>query len=198
MTTEKPVERGPSAYARADAASRQVVLQLGLGVVAFFGGSILSAGAAARIGERIGPIESEWVAMVFRFGFERLWLLAMLPVFGFAIGRFTEIKGTNFALMAGMAGEVFSLLLVTAINGFDFLLEDTVGLIARGVTLFVGMMLTAFAVQAGREASEAAQTEADAVAAARKAEYAEFLAAAEGKAAPAAEPEKPVVEDVKT
>ncbi len=181
MTTE---QKAPSAYRRAEAGSRQVVIQIGLGVVAFILGSILSVGAAARIGERLGPIESEWGTLAFRWLFERLWLAVVLPTFGYAVGRFTEGTPSRFALTAGIAGETFSVLLVTAINGFDYLMEDTAGLIARGVTLFLGMVLTARAVQVGRDASGEAQLAADLIAEQRKAEYAAFLAAAEGKLAP--------------
>ncbi len=179
MTTDQKV---PSAYMRAEAGSRQVVIQIGLGVVAFILGSILSVGAAARIGERLGPIESDWGTLVFRWLFERLWLVAVLPAFGYVMGRFTESTPSRFALTAAISGETFSVLLVTAINGFDYLLEDTAGLIARGVTLFLGMVITARAVKLGRDASGEAQVEADVIAEARKAEYAAFLAAAEGKA----------------
>ncbi|MDP2271125.1 MAG: hypothetical protein Q8N23_34720 [Archangium sp.] len=185
MTTE---QKAPSAYMRAEAGSRQVVIQIGLGVVAFILGSILSVGASARIGERLGPIESDWGTLAFRWVFERLWLIAVLPVFGYAIGRFTESTPSRFALTAGIAGETFSVLLVTAINGFDYLMEDTAGLIARGLTLFVGMVLTAKAVQVGGEASGEAQLAADLIAEQRKAEYAAFLAAAEGKPAPHPDP----------
>ncbi len=186
MTSE--TQKVPSTYARAEAGSRKVVLHIGLGVVAFILGSIFSIGASARIGERIGPIESEWGALVFRWVFERLWLLAVLPVFGYAMGRFTEVTPSRFALTAGISGEVFSVLLVTAINGLDYLLDDTGALIARGGTLFVGMMLTARAVMIGRADNELAQAEANVIAEKRKAEYAEFLAAAEGKSAPHPDP----------
>ena len=108
MTTSEPAaQKPPSAYARADAASRQIVLQIGLGVVGFVLGSILSVGAAARIGERLGPLESDWAALVFRWVFERLWLFTLVPLFGYAIGRFTEINPTRFALTAAISGETF-------------------------------------------------------------------------------------------
>ena len=180
MTTEKP----PSAYARAEAGSRQFVLQVGLGVVAFILGSILSVGAAARIGERLGSMEHGWAIFAFRFVFERLWLLAVLPLFGYVIGRFTDISPSGFALTAGLSGETFSVLLVTAINGFEYLLGDTAGLAVRGVSLFLGMVITARLVMVGRVANAEGQVAANVIAAQRKAEYAAFLAAAEGKSDP--------------
>ncbi len=178
MTTE--TQKAPSGYARAESGSRKVVTHVGLGVVAFVLGSIFSVGASARIGERLGPIESETGLVVFRWFFERLWLIAVLPLFGYVMGRFTEVKPSRFALTAGLSGEIFSVLLVTAINGFEYLFEDTTALLARGVTLFIGLMITARAVMMGRAEAEVSQVEANLVAEKRKAEYAEFLAAAEG------------------
>ena len=180
MTTE----RAPTMFARGEAGARQIILLIGLGVLAFVLGSIFSVGASARIGERLGPLEHEWSALIFRWFFERLWLFAFAPLFGYAIGRFTEISPVRFALTALISGETFSVLLVSAINGFDYLLEDTVGVIARGVTLFLGMLITVRAVQAGRNAAAASQAESNAIAAQRKAEYAQFLAAAEAKPEP--------------
>jgi hypothetical protein len=193
MTTENaPAKPGAmNAYFRADAASRQVVLQIGLGVVSFIVGSILSVGASARITERIGFIESETVALLLRWFFERLWLFTVLPAFGYVLGRFTETKPTRFALVGGLSGEVFAVLLVTAINGFDFLFDDVPALIARAVTLFLGLVVTTWAVQAGQEVSAEAQVEADAIAEKKKAEYAAFLAAAEGKGDGASSPLPP-------
>ena len=189
MTTEKkPAGGAMQAYFRADAASRQVVLQIGLGVVAFVIGSVLSVGASARIGERLGPIDSEWFAMGLRWLFERLWLFTALPAFGYAIGRFTETTPQRFALVGGLSGETFSVLLVSAINGFEYFVEDIPALIARVVTLFLGLVMTAWAVQAGKDVSAEAQIAANAIAEQKKEEYAAFLAAAEGKGEVAAVP----------
>lgn len=184
MTTEQQ----PSAFARAESGSRQVVLQIGLGVVAFVLGSVMSSGAAARIAERVGPIESEAAAWAFHWLFERLWLFTAVPLFGYAAGRFTQVAPVRFTLVAVLSGETFSVLLITGINGFDYLVEDWANVVARLVTLFLGMLLTAHAVKLGRESATEDQLEADAVAERRKAEYAAFLAAAEGKAAPQPEP----------
>lgn len=172
-------EEKPSVYARAEVGSRQIVLQLGLGVLAFIVGSILSVGASARIGERIGPLDSDWAVIGFYWVFERLWLVAVLPLFGYVVGRFTQMKASRFALTSALSGEIFSVLLVTAINGFEFLMEDIGALVGRGVTLLFGVAITAGAVRVGRGgAAQSAQEAAEVIAEARKAEYAAFLAAA--------------------
>lgn len=189
MTTE---EHAPSAFARAESGSRQVVLQIGLGVVAFILGSVMSAGAAARIAERLGPLETAWGAWVFRWGFDRLWLFTVIPFFGYAAGRFTAIKPGQFALLSVLSGETFSILLITGINGFDYLVDDPKDVVARLLTLFLGMLLTARAVQAGRVVADQAQAEANVIAEQRKAEYAAaYLAAAQGRPTAEAKPPEP-------
>ncbi len=182
MTTDAP-KRTVSLFAKAEAGSRQLVLQIGLGMVSLIVGSILAAGATPRIGERLGPMESESMAWALGWVLQRLWLFAVLPLFGAVIGRFTEITPLRFALTAGLAGEIFSLLLTAGINGFDYLLGDPKEVIAQVLTLFVGLAITMSAVMAGQSAAAEGQAEADVIAQKRKAEYAEFLAAAEGKGA---------------
>ncbi len=180
MTTDAP-QRPASLFARAESGSRQVVLQVGLGVVSFVIGSIFAAGATTRLGERLGPLESEALAWALGWVLQRLWLFAMLPLFGYAIGRFTEIGPLRFALTAGLAGEIFSLLLMAGINGFEFLVEDPRAVLARLLTFFVGLAITLSAVLSGRAGAASAQAEANAIAEQRKAEYAQFLADAEAK-----------------
>ncbi len=177
MTTEAK----PSTYQRAESTARQWVLQIGLGVTGFVVGSMLSSGITARLLERLGAIENETLAEAFTVVMQRLWLLLVIPAFGWAAGRFTQLVALRFAVTACVSGEIFSLLLFTAMYGLEGLTEDP-GLVAsRLVTLLVGMALTVRAVAQGRMAAADAQTQADALAAKQKAELAEYLAAAEKK-----------------
>jgi hypothetical protein len=175
MTTEP---HAPSAFAKAESGSRAVVLMIGMGVVAFILGSVMSAGAGARIAERLGPPETALGAWLFRWVFDRLWLFAVMPFFGYAAGRFTELKPGRFALFSVLSGETFSILLISAINGFEYLTDDPYDVLARVVTLFLGMLITARAVQAGKEVADRAQAEANVIAEKRKAEYAAAILAA--------------------
>jgi hypothetical protein len=176
MTTEVR----PSAFSKAEAGSRQLVLQLGLGVVAFVLGSIFAGGASARLFERISP-RSDVALWVFQVGFERLWLFTTAPLFAWAIGRFTQLDLKKFALWSGLSGETFAVLLVSGIHGFEYLVAEPINLVARVVTLFLGLFVIHRAALNGRETAAEVQREADAIAEARKAEYAQYLAAAEGK-----------------
>ncbi len=173
MTTEP---RAPSVFQRAEGGSRQVVLQIGLGAVAFVVGSIFSAGATVRLAERVGFIESEAVAFAVGWLLQRLWLFVAVPTFGWAIGRFTEIRALRFALTACLSGEVFAVLLFTGINGFEALVVSPADVVARLVTLIIGMAVTLSAVSSGRAAAREAQLAANEEASKRKAEYAEYLA----------------------
>ncbi|MBL8915769.1 MAG: hypothetical protein JNM17_34040, partial [Archangium sp.] len=171
--------KAPGLFSKAEAGSRQIVLQIGLGFTAFIIGSIFSAGAATRILDRIGLLDSEALEWFLRTVLERTWLFVFVPAIGFGIGRFTEIKASRFAMIAGFSGEIVSLLLVTGMNGLDYVTQDARGVIARLLGLFVGMALTVVAVNAGRRSAAVAQARGLAEAAKRKDEYAAFLAAAE-------------------
>ncbi len=180
MTTET-APRPPGLFTKAEAGSRQIVLQVGLGLVSFVVGSILASGATTRIAERLGPMENEALAWALGWVLQRLWIFAMLPMFGYAIGRFTEISPLRFAMIAGFSGEVFSLLLSAGIDGFESLVADPKVVLARLITLFIGLAICMSAVMSGRATAAEAQLEANAVAEKRKAEYAAFLASTEGK-----------------
>ncbi len=178
MTTEaKP----PSALVRVEGAARQTVMQVGLGVAAYVLGSIFSGGAVLRISERVGIIQSPAIAFLYGWLMQRLWVFVLLPAFGWAIGRFTELRSMRFAVTAALSGEVFALLLFTAVNGLDPLFENPGDLLARAVTLLLGMAVTLLSVSAGRRAAQDAQAAADVIAAKQKAEYAEYLAKLEQK-----------------
>lgn len=184
MTTEA---KRPSAFSRAEGVARHSVMQIGLGVAAYVLGSIFASGAMGRISERVGVIDSAPVAFVYGWVMQRLWLFIVLPMFGWAAGRFTELRSLRFAVTSALSGEVFAVLLFSAINGFEPLVDNPPDLLARGVTLVLGMAVTLLAVSSGRRAAAASQAEADAIAATQKAEYAEYLAKLEA-APPASAP----------
>ncbi len=180
MTSEKQ----PGPFARAEAGARQVVLQLGLGLVSFVLGGFLVAGLVSRLADRVEPIEHEWLAWGVGWLLQRLWLVAVLPAFAYGVGRFSGLALGSFTLTAALSGETFAVLLATAMDGFEVLVAEPRELVARLVTLAVGMGVVYRAGLAGR--AEAAEDQAEALAAAerRKVEYAEFLAKAEGGAPP--------------
>lgn len=142
-------KRWSSAFAKAEAGFRQVVLQLGLGAVGFVFGSLISAGALTRISERLVP-QTELVISALGWLFQRLWLFTLVPLFGYGVGRLTQIKPAQYALLAPLCGETFSVLLASAVDGFEPLVGEPLEVLARLATLVAGMAMSHLAVRAGR------------------------------------------------
>ena len=174
--SDPPLQKPPSILGRAESGSRQVVMHVGLGFVSLVVGSIMSAGVATRFAERLPIMTSPAVSFAFGWVIQRLWLFVLLPLVGWTIGRLTEVKPLRFALTAGLAGELFGVLLYSAINGFEIFYEAPADTLARIVTFFAGLAIVVAAVREGQAAGRVAQAEADAIAAKQKAEYAARLA----------------------
>ncbi len=192
--TEQPVSAppGPSAYYRAEASARQMVLTLGAGIVAYALGGVLTSGLAVRIAERLGSIHSPWLGFGVGWTLQRVWLYFVLPAFGWAAGRFLAVRPLRFAVISALAGEGFSVLITIASSGVELVATDLVDGLARVVTFALGVWLTVKAVQAGQRDAAAAQLVADALAAKQRVEYAAFLEAAEkGPAASSPEVSSP-------
>ncbi len=176
-----PEPRGPGPLGRLEGSSRRVVLLVGLGMAAYVVGGFVLAGLIARLSDRVGAIESERVAWVLSWLLRRTWLWAVLPWFGWAAGRFLDVSRTSFALTTALSAEAFGLLLATASDGLEGSVGSPRDAALRALTLAAGTVLVGWCVQRGRDAAAVAQAAADAEAERRKAEYAEFLARAEGR-----------------
>jgi hypothetical protein len=173
------VAREPGVYQRAEAGARRVVLTVGSGVVAFSIGGVLASGLAVRIAERLGMIQSPWLAFVVGWVLQRVWLYFVLPPVGWAAGRFLAMPPLRFALTAALSGEIFSILITVASSGIEMVATDTIDGLARVATFALGVWLTFSAGNAGQRDAVAAQGVADELAAKQRAEYASFLEAAE-------------------
>lgn len=165
----------PGAYTRAEAGARRAVLVVSSGVVSFVVGGFLMSGVSVRLSERFGPIDDPLAALAWSWVLQRLWLWLVLPAAGYAAGRFLESRPLTFALVAGLAGETFSVLLSAARDGFEFVFQDTTDVTLRAITLAAGIAVVAFAVKLGASDAEAGQASADAEAAKKKAEYEAYL-----------------------
>lgn len=150
-------------------------------MAAYVLGGFVMAGLSVRLGERFGAPSSETGAWLLKWVLVRTWLWAILPVFGWGIGRYLEVSPWRFAVTSVLSAEAFGLLLATAGDGLDWVLGSTGDLVMRLATLVAGIGLVGWAVRKGLDAAAAAQAEANVEAEKRKAEYAEFLARAEGK-----------------
>lgn len=183
-----PNKKEPGRLGRAESASRRAVLLVGSGVFAFILGGFVMSGLSVRVGERLGAISNEAAAWLLHWILLRTWLWAILPFLGWAAGRYLGVQALRFAVTATLSGEAFGLMLATASDGLDWVMGSPGDMVARALTLVGGVGLVSWAVSRGLASADAAQAVADVEAEKRKAEYAEFLARAEGKSSPAPQP----------
>lgn len=180
---------GPSLFALGEAKARGGVLVVGSGVMAFtLGGRLV-----ALLTDWIGPILSPTLAFVVGWGLDRLWLWLVLPLLGWVVGRLLHMAPGRFALGAGLTGELFSILVQSAGSGLGMVFLDGLDVVARVVTLALGLWVTAMAGAIGRRAAQAAQGRAEALAARQAAEYAEVMARAGGAPSEPPVPPRPPV-----
>ncbi|MEW5737279.1 MAG: hypothetical protein AB1938_00045 [Myxococcota bacterium] len=139
------------------------------------------SGLSVRLGERLGGVGDETAAWLLQWILQRTWLWAVLPVLGWGAGRYLGVTAMRFAVTSVVSGELFGLLLATASDGLDWVLGSPGDMIMRALTLVGGVGIVSWAVGRGLAGADAAQAEANVEAEKRKAEYAEFLARAEGK-----------------
>ncbi len=168
-----------SAYQRAEAGARTVVLSAGLGVMAFFVGGILMSGLSVTVAERFGAVHSTTLAFIAGWVYQRLWLWLVLPGFAWAVARFRPVRPLLFAIGAAACGEAFDVVMALAMGDAELVFADNVDVVARVVTFVFGVWVVTRAIDAGQADAALAQVEADAFAAKQRAEYAEFLARAE-------------------
>lgn len=150
-------------------------------MTAYVVGGFVMSGLAVRITERFGVPSSVLAGWLLEWALVRTWLWAVLPVFGWGVGRYFEVTPWRFALSSVLFAEAFGLLLATAGDGIEWVLRSPADIAMRVLTLGAGLVLVKWSVQKGLDAADAAQAEANVEAEKRKAEYAEFLARVEGK-----------------
>lgn len=167
-------------YAKAEAGTRHATLMVGLGVVAYFVGGFLMAGVFVRFGDLFRAAQAEWLVFTLSWLLRRTWLFVVLPVFMWAAGRLLSVSALGLAITAVAAGEFFDLMIELARAGLEGTLPLASDVVARVVTLAMGVALALAAVQRGQRAGEAASERAKAKAAASQTEYDEFLRRARG------------------
>jgi hypothetical protein len=178
----------PGLYARGEAKARATVTQVGSGLMAFMLGGLLVSDLAVGLLAWVASLDRPMVAFVVGWALSRVWLWLVLPALGWVAGRFLGAAPERFALVAGLSGELFGILVASAGGGLEMVFLDWVDGAARIVTLAAGLWLTGLAVKKGREGAAAAQEKAEAIAARQAAEYAEVVARAKGESPPPADP----------
>ncbi len=159
-------------YTRAENGSRRAVLMIGLGMLSALLGTVLGRWVLMTAIETVPMPESETAAQVLGTLVVCLWAFTLLPVCAWASVRFFEMSAGQFALVAGLSGELFSLLLRSAAVGitntfethFEAALEFGAMALALALTWFAGQQA---ARRLQRLAEAAAQRQAAQAAAAQ-------------------------------
>lgn len=176
---------------------RRIMLVGGLGVLAVVIGSIITGPLGMKLAPRLEGLPL-LLGSAIGVGVWRFWLIGVLPVLGYGVGRTLRLKPLGLAFGAALSGDLFFALIEIASSGLAVLSANPGMLAARLGTLALGILLTLRATRAGIAAADKAQAEAAKVSATRRDEYAELLAESQrlaekhaAAAPPAPDPEKP-------
>lgn len=182
---------------------RRFQLIVGVGFFAAVCGAVLSAGLNLRLNGKLPAIHSAWVVLLLDVAVSRLWVYAVLPAFCYGLARIFSVGSWSTPIGAAATGELFYLALDWLMNSFAGLFTHPSVLIARVVTLALGIYLGHLAVRSARASVDKADAAAREAAAAKAKQYESFSAEAERIAnlhasppsSPAAEPPAPASPD---
>lgn len=131
----------------------------GLGFTAWLLGLVLAGSIVLGIAPRLATLPGFFQQVVAVLS-ARLWLLAVLPAFAYALARAIDLKPMSTAVGAGLSGELFDLLFGVAQGGLGALVANVSTVLVRLATLGVGIALTWWAVTRARGAAARAQARA--------------------------------------
>lgn len=198
MTTSDAPAPGPSrrpgVYARAENASRRVLLIICIGALTWGVGSLSSVNLHEALEEPLRVFDTGLLAIIEHWFFQHLWLLIALAPASWVFGRFLGGNPILVVLPAAASGEALGLALPFLSDGSPFESWADVAGWAVSYVLFLVPCVVAFV--RGERGFERARAQSLVDAAARKAEYDAFIAnatapATEAKASAAA-PSEPV------
>ncbi|MDQ3263588.1 MAG: hypothetical protein M3Y59_08015 [Myxococcota bacterium] len=173
-----PPAAPPSLLQQLNVRSRRLMLILGMGLLAAMSGAIIAAPFAVWLRPRMDGAPM-LVGVLLNVLVARFWLVGVLPVLGYGMGRALGLRPLSFAFGAALSGELFYLLLDVATGGLQSVVARPGLLAARVGTLALGILLTLRATRAGVRAGERSQRSAQQIAEARRAEYNEMMREAE-------------------
>ncbi len=168
----------PSLLQQLNVRSRRAMLILGMGLLAAMTGAIISAPFGVWLRPKVAeaPIV---IGVLLNVLVARFWLLGVLPVLGYGLGRALGLRPLSFAFGAALSGELFYLLLDVATAGLASVVARPGLFAARIGTLALGILLTLRTTRAGARAAERSQRSAREIAEARRDEYNEMMREAE-------------------
>lgn len=169
---------------------RRIMLVAGLGLLAAVIGTIITAPLGMKLAPKVSGLPLI-LGSVIGVVIWRFWLLVVLPVLGYGMGRALKLRPLGLAFGAAVSGELFFVLIELASAGLASLWANPAMLAARIGTLAFGVLLTLRATRLGLAAAERAQAESAKVSATRRDEYAELMAEAQRLAERNAAPKEP-------
>ncbi|MBL8924049.1 MAG: hypothetical protein JNJ54_34650 [Myxococcaceae bacterium] len=187
MTTSEPTASGPGAWARAENASRRVLLVLCLGLLAWGVGALLAVNLRELLEDTLDrTVETGLGAIVEHWVFQRFWVVFVFAPVCWVAGRFLGGSSLLFVVPGFLTGEAFALALGFLRDGSPFHSWADVAGWAISIVLSLPICFVAF-ISGGR-AFERAQARSLVDAAARKADYDAFIAKANQGAEPPPNP----------
>lgn len=168
--------RAPSTFARAENASRRVLLVICAGAFAWGTGSLVRVELQDLLAEPLDGLSTGLSVLVAYWLLHRLWFVVTLAPVSWLGGRFLGLSAASFVVPALLTGELLDLAVAFIRDGSAFESRDDA--IAWGLSLLLFAAAPFFAYSAGVRAFERAQARSLADAASRKAEYDAFIAKA--------------------
>jgi hypothetical protein len=161
---------------------RAFQILLGLGFVCAVAGAALSVTVAMALRELLRQL-GEWPAAIAVVGLARLWVLVLVPLAAWVMGRTTQVHPAGGAAIIAGWGEMLYLGMDLAVGGWPNVYRTELWFGGRVATLAIGILLGAVAARRGRARARRAQERVEAEAAAVRARYQAWLEAhAQGKA----------------
>jgi hypothetical protein len=181
--------RVPSAFARAENASRRALLIVCAGAFAWGVGSLIRVELQELLSGFLDGLSTGLSVLVIYWMLHRLWFIVTLGPVSWLGGRFIGTSAVAFVVPALLTGEFLDLAVGFVRDGSPFeSFDDVIGWLVSLVS-FAVVPFAAYGL--GVRAFGRAQTRSLEAAAARKAEYDAFIAQATAAGAPAPAPPTP-------
>lgn len=178
MTTSEPsppAESPPPSPALVRATRvRAFQILLGLGFFCAIAGAALSVTLVMGLNEWLRGL-SQWPREVAMAVLTRLWVLALVPLAAWVLGRTTKVAPARGAAIIAGWGEVVYLAMDLTVGGWPSVYRSGVWFGGRVATLGIGILLGAVAARRGRARARRAQERVEAEAAAVRARYQAWL-----------------------
>ncbi len=159
-----------------EAKARQVMLMVGLGFVAYTGGTVLSVLLMNRLNHRLVAADNRLLDLVVIILVGQLWLLLVLPALVHLVARILDLPIWRTVILAALTGTLFETAIRFVSTGIEHTFADPMKNGVWAGALISGVLLAVWGGKQGRAWADARQRLAEQEAIGRKAQYDLFLA----------------------